>query len=356
MAETTITMLSTAASKDEFEYPEVNIFFAIFLPLLSLVTVIGNVMIIVAFWKLPSLHEKPSELLILNLSCVDLLTGLLVLPVQSLVYIVPGYWPLGEVGCRLQAISLQTNIYASLFTLIAISADRCLLVFKEYPVYRRMQSLVRIRITVIICWLAAFLAAMIEQVLWNPAKSLDETAALIDFNKTCLTPPRRLQPYTMTVFLAVYFGPVATVCALSTIFLYLLRRRLKKTERPEASALTRTRTNGLDVDGHSSHSQARPSMAAAQVSHQTSRNRYIKPAVSLFAVVISMAICMLPYCFYVITIELFCPKCNNPRVLFILLLLQFCNACLDPVLFGMTQKKIRHFYGSCIARNIILPA
>ena len=350
MAETMFptSSITTTDSGDNFQYPDVNVFFAIFIPILSSLTVIGNVMIIVAFWKLPNLREKPSELLILNLSIVDLLTGLVVLPVQSLVYIIPGYWPLGEIGCRLQAISLQTNIYASLFTLIGISTDRCLLVLKEYPVYLKMQSLNRIKITIAACWLAAFSAAMIEQILWNPAKSLDVTAALIDFRKTCLTPPRRLQGYTMTVFLVVYFGPVITVCGLSISFLYLLKRRLKKT-KPSGAASSATQSTALD---NNTPSQAQPT---EQINRQPSRSRYIKPAISLMAVVTSMAICMLPYCFYVIIIELFCQECNQPRVLFILLLLQFCNACLDPVLYGMTQKKIRQFYGICVKSNTIGP-
>lgn len=351
MAQTMLPTVSTTPDDDDaFQYPDVNIFFAIFIPLLSILTVVSNIMIIIAFWKLPNLREKPSELLILNLSCVDLLTGLLVLPVQSLVYIIPGYWPLGEIGCRLQAISLQTNIYASLFTLIAISTDRCLLVLKEYPVYLKMQSLRRIQVTIAVCWLAAFTAAMIEQILWNPAKSIDKTAASIDFDKTCLTPPRRLKGYTMSVFLIVYFGPVITVCGLSTAFLYLLQRRLKKTK---PSAPSGTASTALEPEANAP-SQAQTG-ESSQPNQLPSRRRYIKPAISLIAVVCSMAICMLPYCFYVIIIELFCQTCNNPSILFILLLLQFCNACLDPLLYGMTQKKIRHFYGLRSKGNSVRP-
>lgn len=330
----------------------VNIFFAIFLPCLSMAIVVGNVMIIVAFWKVPSLLDKASEYLILNLSIIDLLTGLLVLPVQSIVFIVPGYWPLGEIGCRLQAISLQTNMYAALFTLIAISTDRLLLVLKEYPVYLKMQSLPRIRIYIILIWLLAFSAAMVEQILWNPAKLLEQAAADIDFTKTCLTPPRRLRAYTLSVFLMVYFAPVIVVCILSTSFLVLLGKRLKKTSASPASG---TASTALAPEPNSNEPIVPAPSVQPKSKPPSSRNRYIKPAVSLMAVVVSMAICMLPYCFYVMIINLICPTCNSPRKLFSLLLLQFCNACLDPLLYGMTHKKIRLFYHSFFARNIIRP-
>ena len=45
---------------------QVNVFYAIFIPTLIIVSTIMNLATIAAFWKLPSLREKPSELFILN--------------------------------------------------------------------------------------------------------------------------------------------------------------------------------------------------------------------------------------------------------------------------------------------------
>ena len=80
------------------------------------------------------------------------------------------------------------------------------------------------------------------------------------------------------------------------------------------------------------------------------RNRYIKPAVTLTGLVLSMAICMLPYCFYVIIIELGCELCNNTDVLYALLLLQFSNSALDPIIYVFTREKVRQFYGTCFCK------
>ena len=51
------------------------------LQLLPLLTVVGNLGIIVAFWKEPSLKVKASDLLVLSLSVVDFLQGLVFLPI-----------------------------------------------------------------------------------------------------------------------------------------------------------------------------------------------------------------------------------------------------------------------------------
>ena len=211
-----------------------------------------------------------------------------------------------------------------------------------------MQSKRRIRVVIAVCWCAALSAAMVEQILWNPAKSLDKSAAEIDFSKTCLTPPRRLKTYNLTLFLAVYFGPVIIVCILSIIFIFALRRRLMKTKR-------KVKASGINMQDISNDSISTLSKASAQddktALQPSSRSRYVKPAVTLFAIVLAMAICMLPYCFYVIVIGLICPECNNREILFNLLFLQFFNACLDPILYGITQRKIREFYTSCLFRS-----
>ena len=74
---------------------EINVAYAVVIPTVCILTIIGNLGTIYAFWKLPELLEKPSEMLILSLSCADLLNGLIVMPSFAPVWITPGYWPFG---------------------------------------------------------------------------------------------------------------------------------------------------------------------------------------------------------------------------------------------------------------------
>ncbi|XP_072030461.1 neuropeptide Y receptor type 1-like [Amphiura filiformis] len=343
-------MESSLNITDGGEMPlEVNIFYAVFIPVLILLTVTGNIAILVAFWKMPSLREKPSELLILNLSCVDLSTGLIVLPYWSPVYITPGTWPFGEVGCRILATFNNTTVHASLFAISAISVDRFLLVMKEYPQYLRIQSRKRVYITIIACWIFALATVIPQQGMWLRAKVIDETAREINFENLCLFPPRRVRLYSSTMFVALYCLPVLLLCILSMAFLYFLRRRLKRNRQVEHTwpSTTTTQAN-LEDEGQQQGGRVSDAIPTVPTVRQPNTSRYIKPAVSLISIVSAMAICMLPYCLYVIIIELFCQRCNEPKVLYDLLLLQFCNACLDPFFYGATQKKIRRFYRSCM--------
>ncbi len=325
-----------------------NLFFAILIPSICFLTVIGNLGTIYAFWRLPSLREKPSEFLILHLSFADLISGFLATSFFSPTYITPGQWPFGETGCRLVGVPFTLGTNTSLLLLLSISMDRFLLVFKEYPKYIKIQSKSRINMTIVCCWGIGVLSAVAEQIMWDLAKTIDSGAANIPFDVVCLSPPRRVQAFSLTLFLGLYFIPVMLVCGLSIAFLILLRARLIKNK----VGTTQSTSHSTAPDNNSNNEQ--PSMNATG-NHESkkfrARNRYIKPALSLIALVSGMAICMLPYSFYIITIELFCPECTDIDTLYALLLLQFCNAGLDPFLYALTQRKIQKLYCSCLTGN-----
>ena len=80
------------------------------------------------------------------------------------------------------------------------------------------------------------------------------------------------------------------------------------------------------------------------------RNRYIKPGITLIGVVLAMTICMLPFGFYVIIIESGCEECNDNDILYGLFLMLLCNACIDPFIYVLTQRKIRKFYDSLLMK------
>ena len=335
----------------------INIGYAIFMPVLAILVIFGNVLIIYAFWKLPSLREKTSELLILNLSIVDLCTGVTLLYISP-VFIIRGYNPLRELGCRLANFLFHFTVNAGSFTLVAISMDRLLLVLIDYPKYLKFQSHSRIRFTIALCWITAFAVCAMEHSIWNLAKTLNDSAANIDFNEICLSPPRRLRAFSLFAFIGLYLGPVALVCGLSMTFFVLLWRRIRRPNRvgmlsedaaTDSSVHTNPTTAEERVVPNVEIQGVEPGPPMQRRQQRVQMNRYLKPAVSLTVLVVAMALCMLPYSIYVIIIQFVCSKCFIPQLVNSLLLLQSCNACLDPYLYGMTQKKIRKYYLSCFS-------
>ena len=326
-----------------------NLFYAIFLPTFCTTTVLGNLATIRAFWKLPELWERPSEALILSLACADFGTGLLVVPLWSPMYITPGYYPFGEGVCGIFIFLLDVQVNASLLTLLNISIDRFMMVYKEYPQYLKMQTKTRINVTIGISWSIAIFTGVVELSMWEFAKTRDYTAANIDYAKVCLSPARRWQTFSITLFMVFYFIPALMMCCFSGSFLYHLRKRLIKnrTEIPGSSVQRSAQNSGVNMENtsFSKPSTSAVIQQAVRKRRRQVRNRYVRPAITLMVLVVAMLVCILPYCCYVLVVECLCQRCTYQFDLFVgLLFLQFCNACLDPFLYAVTQRKIREYH------------
>ena len=320
---------------------EINVAYAVVIPTVCILTIIGNLGTLYAFWKLPELLEKPSEMLILSLSCADLLNGLIVFPSFAPVWITPGYWPFGEIYCRFIVFCGATVIVAGLYTVSAISLDRFLLVFKGYPKYVKIQTDSRIYTVLAVIWLWSITWSAIDITLWDISKTIDESAYLIDYKKDCISPSRRVKSFAGILFLVGMALPVMLVGGLSAAFFYFLHKALTKSWSMRAESQI---GNQLSSSVSSSVEQK----SAQQVMSSEQRKQYIKPAVVLSVLVSAMAICTLPYGIYVVLVEVYCPQCLDPKTYSSLMFLVFGNAMLDPFLYAMTQRKILRFYKNSI--------
>ena len=308
ITENTSTVTPAASANEK----EVNLFFAVFHPLLIIITVLGNLATIIAFWKEQRLRGKPSDLLILALAVVDLITGLVVIPLQSSLYIIPGQRPIGEFGCLLLVFTANFVLISSLLILIGISLDRFFLISQEYPHYLKQQSGYRVHIYIAFALGVAALTDIIELSLWNYMKRVNDY--VIDYNSVCLSPPRRNVTFSLTFFFICFITPVVIVTTLSTGFLYLLWHRLLKTR--EVGVSNRPGIVGQDTASNNPSGNARSTPGdSGSASDPSVKNRYVKPAITLLALVTAMFICMVPYCSYVIIVNFICPKCSNLKVL-----------------------------------------
>ena len=319
----------------------------VLLPVFSLLTILANLATVYAFIKDRSLREKPSDLLILSLSGSDLMMGLIVLPLASPNMMLNGYWPFGESICRVMNVVSAMSSESSLLILVAISFDRYLLVSIPYPRYVKRQSQHRIYLYIGMSWGIAAVPCVIEGIFWEHAKKIDATAAGIDFNTTCLSPSRRIGELAAVLFLVFVLMPILFVIFLNTVFLYRLRKRLKARNRVNPSNHAdegdmSTDTNSAPINHNLGTGETRIS---ASSSSNRKKSKYMKPAITLAVLVAAMLVCMLPYCLYVMVVEVFCPGCDSDiTVVWNLSLLIDLNSLLNPCLYAATQNKIRRFY------------
>ena len=310
------------------------------------VTIVGNLATIMAFIKVRSLREKPSDLLILALSCADLGTGFAMLfPVTAI-----GYWPWGEIGCQIYVWFANICVFSGVIITASISLDRYLLISRDYPKYIKLQSKKRIIVTILVVYVYATSMGFLEVISWNLIPVPGGGKESFDYSRECRSPAKHNFTYAMVLFMVNMFLPMMMIEILSLSFVVLLRRKLKN----RAQVGDQDYSQSGNTPGSNTATTGRSTIASNsgdKNSREGSRNRYTKAAITLGALVIALNICLPPFVLYILIISFFCPKCSNGNVRDTLNYLLYFNSCLNPLLYTATMGKIRRFYKSFICRR-----
>ncbi|XP_007954585.1 uracil nucleotide/cysteinyl leukotriene receptor [Orycteropus afer afer] len=106
------------------ETPLENVLFASFYLLDFILAFVGNTL---ALWLFVRDHKSgtPANVFLMHLAIADL-SCVLVLPTRLVYHFCGNHWPFGEIPCRLTGFLFYLNMYASIYFLTCISADRFL--------------------------------------------------------------------------------------------------------------------------------------------------------------------------------------------------------------------------------------
>ncbi|GCC33344.1 galanin receptor 2b-like [Chiloscyllium punctatum] len=111
-----------------------SIFVPIIFSLIFLLGTIGNSLVLAVLLRNGQMSYNTTNLFILNLSIADLFFIIFCVPFQATIYTLDG-WVFGSILCKVVHFFIYLTMYASSFTLAAVSVDRYLAI--RYPLKSR---------------------------------------------------------------------------------------------------------------------------------------------------------------------------------------------------------------------------
>nr|WHQ35469.1 green acetylcholine sensor AchLightG [synthetic construct] len=135
------------------------VFIAFLTGILALVTIIGNILVIVSF-KVNKQLKTVNNYFLLSLACADLIIGVISMNLFT-TYIIMNRWALGNLACDLWLAIDYVASNASVMNLLVISFDRYFSITRPLT-YRAKRTTKRAGVMIGLAWVISF-------VLWAPA-------------------------------------------------------------------------------------------------------------------------------------------------------------------------------------------
>lgn len=110
-------------SSDSLEARAVGIIVPVVFSLIFLVGTVGNSLVLAVLLHNGEVKYNTTNLFILNLAVADLFFIVFCVPFQATIYTLDG-WLFGAVACKAVHFFIYLTLYASSFTLAAVSVDR----------------------------------------------------------------------------------------------------------------------------------------------------------------------------------------------------------------------------------------
>ncbi|XP_071793239.1 histamine H2 receptor-like [Asterias amurensis] len=313
----------------------VLIFIGVILFIIILMTIIGNIFVILA----PSVNRRlrnVTGLFIVSLAVADLLLGIIVLPFSAFLEIWR-YWPFGPILCNLYVSCDVMFCTASILNLFAISIDRYVAITDPMAYHQRLTRGKALLIINLMWVVSVFISFLPLHLGWNTGdgsvQNYNTTQCSLESNKW----------YSLIDGVTLFFLPLGIMTGLYLRILTIARRQARIINAQTSSFHpSRRKENGLGSRGECS--SRGHSSRAGDIS---SRNRAVvdehKATKMLASIMGCFIICWVPYFTIFTFIKLFDDTQNlvPEQLQMVVLWLGYVNSMLNPVLYAALNSEFK---------------
>ena len=298
---------------------KMNILYTIYLILVMLLTLCGNLLVIVAVYLFQRLRRM-TNYLIVSLAVSDLLFALMSLPLRMDQTVHNFNWCLGVPACTYWAAIDAVFCSASICNLAAISIDRFLAITKPLD-YPRIMTRRAVQLLIGFVWFYACLWGLLSLFNWKKP-GVQHIMALPE----CANTDRIY--FTAAAALSFFLPLLVVVFCYSWVFKVAL-----------------THAKAIAAEDHTAPRKSRL---------RSFRLRELKASKTLAIVVGVFVVSWLPF-FVILMLAVWCPLCLAPmgeskalalglKISFIYVLPSL-NSCLNPVIYTAFNKEFRSAFG-----------
>lgn len=318
---------------------------AVGISVLIILTIIGNVLTIIAFLRDKRLHTV-YDLYIFNLAITDLLIGLSSMPFYAVYTLREFVWDFGPAYCKVWLCIDFTLCLESVLMIVILSFDR-LQLLRYGPHYTTKVTLRKAVIQVAVSWVMAFLLycpAIIGWDYWVGYSTVRENDCDTEFAYNF--------EYTTATAFVEFLIPLFALIIINFLIYRKIFSRLKAKNKVKPLVInTKKAVIPADNVPEGTENQNVPS-TSAQVLEKGSENgknsqeqlqtrRENKAARFLAALVLVFLVCWLPYTLFTIIVS-FCEEgCVNLSLYESMNWLLWGKSAINPLLYAMNNERYK---------------
>ncbi|XP_054896004.1 5-hydroxytryptamine receptor 4 [Poeciliopsis prolifica] len=333
-----------------------TVFLTVFLSIIIILTMFGNLLVMVALCKDRHLRRKKTNCFIISLAFADLLVALLVMPFAA-IELSTGQWHFGEIFCLVRTSLDVLLTTASILHLCCIALDRYYAICCQPLVYRCKMTTVRVALMLIGCWvIPTFISFLPIMQKWNTIgieDIVEEKQSLSGgSNTSCVFLVN--QPYALICSAIAFYVPLALmVLAYQRIYVTAMIhvRQIQTLQRASSVPLTdsdqvitiRSSTSSDPLN----HYRLRTATGSLPSEHAQRRHRRMrietKAAKTLAIIMGCFSLCWAPF-FITNVVDPFIHYSVPWQVWTAWLWLGYINSGLNPFLYAYLNQAFRRAF------------